>query len=91
MLLNDNVPATEPVPSENNEQAEEAEQVPEQGEEPMQVDQENSTNVQKGVDEEIAAIGGEENKSGDLDIESMLAAIHNDAPSTVDGETQNIV
>lgn len=60
-----------------------------QEEEPMQVDQEILDNVEKGV-EDIAG-GGEENKTGDLDIESMLAAIHNDNPPPNDGDTQNMV
>uniref|UniRef100_A0A2S2NUC8 C2H2-type domain-containing protein n=1 Tax=Schizaphis graminum TaxID=13262 RepID=A0A2S2NUC8_SCHGA len=48
--------------------------VPEQ-EEP---DQEIPDSVEKDVDEDSANV---ENKTGDLDIESMLAAIHNDNPT----------
>lgn len=40
-------------------------------------DQGISDNVEKGGEEEMA-VDNDENKAGDLDIESMLAAIHND-------------
>lgn len=93
MLLNENVPADEPATSEQHEQTHETGGAQEQ-EESMQVDQEHTAenSEQKGVEEEMAAIS-EENKTGDIDIESMLAAIHNDAPAqpTVDSDTQNIV
>lgn len=70
-------------------QAQEEESGQTQEEEPMQVDQEILDNVEKGV-EDIAG-DGEENKAGDLDIESMLAAIHNDNPPPNDGDSQNMV
>lgn len=60
-------------------------------EEPMEVS--NETNVEKEVDEKTTN-GSEENKSGDLDIESMLAAIHHDDhhenPSTNSEDPENI-
>jgi len=61
--------------SESGEEEEDEEDtaVPEQ-EEP---DQETPDSVEKDVDEDNENV---ENKTGDLDIESMLAAIHNDNP-----------
>lgn len=52
--------------------------------EPMEV----NNDVEKEVDGKITN-GSEENKAGDLDIESMLAAIHHDDPSTSE-DTQNV-
>lgn len=66
--------------------AKEEEETAQAQEEPMQVDQVILDNVEKG-DDEIADAG--ENKTGDLDIESMLAAIHNDNPPPTEEETQN--
>lgn len=47
----------------------------------MEIDQDISNNVVKGIGEDMV-IGGD-NKTNDLDIESMLAAIHSDTPSSV--------
>lgn len=41
--------------------------------------------------EEDMAIGGEDNKTGDLDIESMLAAIHHDTSHTDVGDAHNVI
>lgn len=41
--------------------------------------------------EEDMAIGGEDNKTGDLDIESMLAAIHHDTSHTDVGDEHNVI
>lgn len=62
----------------------------EQGGEAMEVDQ--ATDNAGKEDEEMAnGDGTDDNKTGgDLDIESMLAAIHNDNPATAE-DTQNIV
>ncbi|VVC34591.1 Zinc finger C2H2-type [Cinara cedri] len=54
-------------------------------EDAMQVDEEIEDSVEKPVDNTV------DNKARDLDIESMLAAIHNDNPSTDSGDTQNSV
>lgn len=56
-----------------------------QQEEPLQ---EMTGNVEKSSDVESA--NGRENKTSDLDIESMLAAIHHDN-STNNGNAQNLV
>lgn len=52
----------------------------------MEVDQQQSTdNIEKKVEN-----GGIENESGDLDIESMLAAIHNVNPPEDGEDAQNV-
>lgn len=51
----------------------------------MQVDEETSDTLEKTADNAV------DNKARDLDIESMLAAIHNDNPSTDSADTQNSV
>lgn len=89
MLLNDNVQAEGTAVTEQQEAQNTGEGVSEEADS-MQVNQSISGNVEKGVEEDMA-MGGEENKTGDLDIESMLAAIHNDTPPTVDADSQNIV
>lgn len=86
MLLNDNVPTEGNAADEQKEAQNTGENVPIQGE-AMKVDQEIQDNGVKGVEEGMV-IDGEENKT-DLDIESMLAAIHNDTPTPEDA--QNIV
>lgn len=79
MLLNENVPA------EGNAVDEQGTKHAESGvlaqEVAMEIDQNISNNVLKGTGEEMG-IGGD-NKTSDLDIESMLAAIHSDTPSSV--------
>lgn len=86
-LLNDNVPVDGSAACEQEEppntEGEGATQ-----EQSMQIDQEISENVESKVED--MAIGSEENKTEDLDIESMLAAIHNDTPTADGGNTQNI-
>jgi len=74
----------EPAQEEATEEEEDEEDtaVPEQEEADHQ---ETPDSVQKEIDEDNANV---ENKTGDLDIESMLAAIHNDNP-TNSGDTQN--
>lgn len=78
MLLNENVPA------EGNAVGEQGTKNAESGilaqEIAMQIDQNISNNV-KGTEDDMV-IGGD-NKTSDLDIESMLAAIHSDTPSSV--------
>ncbi|CAI6354425.1 unnamed protein product [Macrosiphum euphorbiae] len=66
----------EPAQEEAAEEEEDEEDtaVPEQEE----ADQETPDSVEKEMDEDNANV---ENKTGDLDIESMLAAIHNDNPT----------
>lgn len=87
-LLNDNVPVEGSAACEQEEETQNTEgEVPAQ-EESMQIDQGISDNVETKVED--MAIGSEENKTEDLDIESMLAAIHNDTPTTDGGNTQNI-
>ncbi|KAF0767546.1 homeobox protein 12-like [Aphis craccivora] len=56
--------------------------MPEQEEE---ADQDAPDSVEKDVDEDNSNV---ENKTGDLDIESMLAAIHNDTPTSSE-DSQN--
>lgn len=51
----------------------------------MEVDQQSADNTEKEVEN-----GGVENESGDLDIESMLAAIHNVNPPEDGGDAQNV-
>lgn len=63
------------------EEDEEDTAVPEQEE----ADQETPDSVEKEVNEDANV----ENKTGDLDIESMLAAIHNDNPPTNSGDSQS--
>ncbi|KAL5238666.1 hypothetical protein ACI65C_006076 [Semiaphis heraclei] len=65
--------------AEVDEEDEEDTAVPEQEE----ADQETHDSIEKEVDDDNADA---ENKTGDLDIESMLAAIHNDNPSTDTGD-----
>jgi hypothetical protein len=71
----------EAATAEEEEDDEENTAAPEQEE----ADQETPDSVEKEVEEDNANV---ENKTGDLDIESMLAAIHNDNP-TSSGDTQN--
>lgn len=79
MLLNENVPAEGNVVGEQRSKNAESGVLAQ--EMAMQIDQNISNNVVKGTGEDMV-IGGD-NKTSDLDIESMLAAIHNDAPSSV--------
>lgn len=79
MLLNENVPADGSAAGEQG--TKNAESVVLAQEMAMQIDQNISNNVMKGSGEDMV-IGGD-NKTSDLDIESMLAAIHSDAPSSV--------
>lgn len=79
MLLNENVPAEGNVVGEQGSKNAESGVLAQ--EIAMQIDQNISNNVVKGTGEDMV-IGGD-NKTSDLDIESMLAAIHNDAPSSV--------
>jgi len=58
-----------------------AQEMPAQG-----ADQDVSDNVKGEVEDKVG-----ENKTGDLDIESMLAAIHNDNPPPDSSEPQNTV
>lgn len=87
MLLNDNIPDQgSEVP------VQEVQNIPEnmsdQAEQLLQVNQEIPTNVDIGD----MAIGGGETGTDHLDIESMLAAIHNDAPPPNDGANpQNLL
>lgn len=107
MLLNEHVPAEEPIATENNAKPESAEEpanpdktatsdegqvAAEQAEEAVpaqEVDQGVPDNVEKGVEGDLP-VGSDENKTGDLDIESMLAAIHNDNPPPESSDTQNV-
>lgn len=73
-------PSQEETPEEEEDEIDTA--IPEQEE----ADQETPDSVEKEVDEDSANV---ENKTGDLDIESMLAAIHNDNPPSNSGDTQN--
>lgn len=96
MMLNDNLPAAATEATGEQEElhnmdegngTQDAQDPPTlQGEEPMEVS--NETDVEKEVDGKITN-GSEENKAGDLDIESMLAAIHHDDPATSE-DTQNM-
>lgn len=87
MLLNDNVPAEGNVTDEQEEAQNTGEDMPIQ--EATKVDQDIPDNNVKGVEEGMT-IDGQESKT-DLDIESMLAAIHNDTPTPDVEDAQNIV
>jgi len=73
MLLNDNIPDQGSVQGVQN--------IPDQAEQLLQVNQEIPTNIDIGD----MAIGGGETGTDHLDIESMLAAIHNDISPPNDG------
>jgi len=90
MLLNNNVSAAveeqEPTNAEEESTQETAavpDVLPAQEEDPI-------TEGEKLNDTEIAA-NGRETKTGDLDIESMLAAIHHDNSPTNTGTPQSLV
>lgn len=83
MLLNDDVPAEGSQQKTQNAEGHVSSQ-----DDAMQIDHE--TNIEKGAEEDMA-IGGEISKSGDLDIESMLAAIHHDASPSDVRDAHNIV
>lgn len=87
MLLNDNVPTEGNAADEQEEAQNTGEDMPIQGE-ATKVNQDIPDNNVKEV--EGVTIDGEESKT-DLDIESMLAAIHNDTPTPDVEDTQNIV
>jgi len=94
MLLNDNLPSTKETVREEKESQEIGDEnnfhetaVLEDGMPPQ--DEPIAENSGKADDVEIK--NEPENKSGDLDIESMLAAIHHDNSSPNTGNTQNLV
>ncbi|XP_025198353.1 zinc finger protein 507-like isoform X2 [Melanaphis sacchari] len=78
-LIKKSAPGQEETTGEEEDEEDTA--VPEQEE----ADQETPDSVEKDVDEDHVNV---ENKTGDLDIESMLAAIHNDNPTNSE-DSQN--
>lgn len=104
MLLNNHVEDKETAEIEDSQNTKESKSMPDQAPpeeselEPsasaqeisgQETDQDVSDSIVKQENED--KVGAEENKSGDLDIESMLAAIHNDNPPPDSSEPQNSV